>query len=243
LVKSVFVPLVLLALLTGQSGMAAEEAPLSPGELFNHKHQVGIRLGAWSNLGDTPPENGTAGISSFKTTIGAGSFYFEGYAAFRLLRPVMGEISFGMVNRGSVTISEGLNTDIGNLMVYPIMAGIKLYPLSGMSLKLQPYVSAAGGVFYGRRNVQITTASYYYSAFEEESATKLGYSISGGVDWPISSVIALELSTRYMPIEFSKNLVYVSNYSAFTVAVGIKYLYSSAKNGNKDRDHHGGLNR
>ena len=242
MVKRVLAPLVVLALLTGQSGMAADEAPLSPGESFFHKHQVGIRLGAWSNLGDTPPESGTAGTSSFKTTIGSGSFYFEGYAAFRLLRPVMGEISFGMVNRGSVTINEGTNTDIGNLMVYPIMAGIKLYPLSAISLKLQPYVSAAGGVFYGRRNVQITTA-FYYSEFAEESATKIGYSIGGGVDWPISSTIGLELSTRYMPIEFSKSLVSASDYSAFTVAVGIKYLYSSVKNGNKDKRHHGGSRR
>ena len=243
LVRRLLALLILVVLLISQAELRAADTLLSHRATFNHKHQAGIRLGMWSNLGDTHPEGGSYGTSSYRTSISDGSFYFEGFGAFRVLRPLMAEVSFGMVNRGSVTINEGSSTDIGNLMVYPIMVGLKFYPLAGMSATLQPFLSVTGGVYYGRRNVQITTAWYYYSEFAEESATKLGYSISGGVDWPISSVIGLELSTRYMPIEFSKDLVSVSDYSAFTVAVGIKYLFSSVKNGNRSKSHHGGVRR
>ena len=201
----------------------------TPAQTFGTKHQAGIRLGLWSNQGDTPPAGGSSGDFSFRTSIADANFYFEAYGALRLFRQLMGELSFGIVNRGSVTLNELDLTDVGNLMVYPLLVRVKFYPLGGLDLKWQPYLSAGGGVFYGRRNVQFTTASYYYSGFEEESSTKLSYALGGGVDWPIAQTIALDLDVKYMPIKYSNNLVAVSDYSAFTVAVGVKYLLFSGK--------------
>jgi opacity protein-like surface antigen len=189
---------------------------------------VGLRLGFWSNQGDKPPEGGSSGDFSYRTHISNANFYFEGFAAYRLARPLMAELSIGIVNRGSVTLNEGNITDVGNLLVYPMLVHLKFYPLATLNARFQPYITAGGGLYYGRRNVQITT-SYYYSGFAEESSTKFGYSLGGGVDWPLSQIIGLDLNVRYMPIKYSDPLVTVSDFSAFTVAVGVKYLYAGKK--------------
>lgn len=226
MVKKIVLPVISI-LLFSYLGVNAQEA--EPKETFKSKHQAGIRLGVWSNLGDTHPEGDTyeSGFS-FKTNINDASFYFEGYFDYRLSRYFMGGLSIGIVNRGSVTLALGSATDIGNILVYPMLLNLKFYPLASMNLKFQPYLTVGGGLYYGRRNVQLTT-SYYYSEFEEESSTKFNYSLGGGFDWPIAHSIGLDLNIRYLPIEFSDDLVAVSDYSAFTIAVGIKYLYSSGK--------------
>ncbi len=105
----------------------------------------------------------------------------------------------------------------------------KLYPMASLKPKFQPYFTLGGGLYYARRNVQLTTATFTNSGFEQETATKLGYSIGGGFDWPIANSIGLDLNFRYMPIEFSDPIVTVNDYTAFTLALGVKYLYSSGK--------------
>jgi opacity protein-like surface antigen len=220
--------LTLVVALAGLS-LAQSEQP-SPRETFNQKHQAGIRLGGWSNRGSVHPTGGSNATGfSFETKINSGSFYFEGFYDYRLTPYLAGEGSLGLVNRGSVTINQGFLTDIGNLQLYAALVQIKLYPMASLKPKFQPYLTLGGGIYYAWRNVQLTTAVFTNSGFEQESATRLGYSFGGGLDWPIANSFGLDLNFRYMPIKFSEPIVTVNDYTAFTLALGVKYLYASGK--------------
>ena len=198
---------------------------------MNRKHQIGIRLGGWINGGESPPALLTDTFNNplMKTSIKDGSFYFEGYYAYNLLPYTFMEFSLGIVNRGSVTIYDIYGTDIGNLLIYPILLQVKLYPLLSSDSKLQPFVGFGGGLYYGRRNVQFTNNSYSFYSLNEDSKTDFNYTLSGGVDWCLNNSIAFDMQLKYMPINFSKSLVTVNDFKAVSVTVGIKYLYATKK--------------
>lgn len=195
-------------------------------QLFKQKHQAGIRLGVWANNGETPTDS----VGVFETSFKDANFYFEGYFAYRLFSQAMLEFSLGIVNRGSVTFREAGATNVGSVLVHPILLQLKLYPLASLKAKLQPYLLAGGGLYYGRRSVQFTTSSdVYYYGLAEQSGTDFNYVLGGGIDWPIATTIGLEAGIKYMPIEFSKGLQTIRNYDAVAFTVGVKYLYSSKK--------------
>jgi outer membrane protein W len=204
----------------------AEQADADKCLLFSEKHQAGIRLGVWANNGESPTDS----MGVFETNFKDASFFFEGYFAYRLAPIVMLELSFGIVNRGSVTFREAGATNVGNVLVHPILLQLKLYPLASLATKFQPYLLAGGGLYYGHRSVQFTTSSdVYYYGLAEQSGTDFNYVLGGGVDWPLSATIGLEVGAKYMPIEFSKRLQTVRDYDAVAFTVGVKYLYSSKK--------------
>ncbi|MFZ1685320.1 MAG: outer membrane beta-barrel protein [Candidatus Zixiibacteriota bacterium] len=211
------------------ASLHAQTAPLTREQAFNKSHQVGARIGVWGNLGDRPPVRDSSASYQFETDVKGGSFYAEGYAAFRIWRPLMFEISLGIVNRGDVTIDDldfGYSY-IGNLILYPMQARLKLYPLARSNSSIQPYLMAGGGIIHGRNNIQFSND--YYAEFNEQSATTVNFTLGGGLDFPISHQIGLDLNANYLPIHFSKELFAIKNYSALTVTVGVKYLYTSKK--------------
>lgn len=221
--------LILFCTLAGLTSWGTAQAQQADGDrqlLFNEKHQAGIRLGVWANNGESPTDS--VGIS--ETNFKAACFYFEGYFAYRLAPPAMLELSFGIVNRGSVTFKEAGATNVGNVLVHPILLQLKLYPLASLAAKIQPYLLAGGGLYYGRRSLQFTTSSeVYYFGLAEQSGTDFNYVLGGGIDWPIGATISLEAGVKYMPIEFPKGLQTIRDYDAVAYTVGVKYLYSSKK--------------
>jgi outer membrane protein W len=219
---------VVLLILINWGAVSAEEAAADKYGLFNRSHQVGIRLGVWANQGGSPPSKET--VYNFETNFHNANFYFEGYYAYRLYPQVMLEFSVGIVNRGSVTFIEGNGTNVGNVLVHPILLQLKFYPLSSLTLKVQPYLVGGGGLYYGHRSVQFTTSSeVYYFGLDEQTGTNFNYTFGGGVDWPIAKTIGLEANVRYMSINFSKGLQTVQDYDALVFTVGVKYLYLSKK--------------
>jgi outer membrane protein W len=218
---------VLLILINWGTG-SAEEAAADKYGLFNRSHQAGIRLGVWANQGGSPPSKDT--VYNFETNFHNANFYFEGYFAYRLCSHAMLEFSVGIVNRGSVTFIEANGTNVGNVLVHPILLQLKFYPLSSFTPKVQPYLVAGGGLYYGHRSVQFTTSSQvYYFGLDEQTGINFNYTFGGGVDLPIAKTIGLEANVRYMSINFSKGLQTVSDYDALVFTVGVKYLYLSKK--------------
>ncbi len=207
------------------SAVPAQEPPENPVDRFVLQNQVGVRLGAWSNLGSSPVADTTDGISTYSTDLKSSSFYLEAYFGYRLNPLLMMELAFGIVNRGDVTIDDG-NGQLfyGNLLVYPIQLRAKLYPLASLHPKFQPYVMAGGGLYYGRNSIQFTTSSAFITNDVGASRTKFSYMLGGGVDWPLTKKVGLDLNLNYMPINFSKDLIFIRDYSSLTVTVGIKYL-------------------
>jgi opacity protein-like surface antigen len=141
----------------------------------------------------------------------------------------MGEISLGIVNRGTVTIDDSQIRDVGNLLLYPILAQIKIYPYAAGSWHAQPYLTAGAGLYLGRRDVQFTDSNFLFAGSNQETASKLSYVLGGGIDWPIGNVISLGLDGKYMPINYSKGFVTVNNYNAVVITVGVKYLIARKK--------------
>lgn len=222
--KRILLPALLLIFLGAGLVPAQDKQPQDPLTLRD-KHQVGIRLGVWANNGATvPPYVATDDDNIIlETDINDASFYFEGFFAYNIMPHLYAELSFGMVNRGSVTLYEYGTTDVGNLLLYPILLQLKFYPLASFNARLQPYLTGGGGIYYGRRDVQFTDSWYYYG-FDRDSETDFNYTLGAGADWLLTNRLALDLNLRYMAIDFSEGLIAVSDYNALTVTVGIKYL-------------------
>jgi len=205
-------------------------------EKFSKSNQLGLRLGAWSNLGELPPTllpNYGNSSADLETKFSDANFYFESFFGYRLNEQLMLELSLGISNRGSVTLSQFGSTEVGSVIIYPILVQMKLYLLSMTDLRFQPYVFGGGGMYYGRRSTQISSSGYIFTN-STESKTDFHYAFGGGFDWPLSKSFAMDLNIKYMPITFSKSFVAINDYRGIGITVGFKYLYSFKK-GDKDR--------
>lgn len=213
-----------LALLLSTVAVAQDTA-LDTRDGFAYRHQAGVRLGAWANLGDTPVPFDTSGDSRYEADIKDASFYLEGFFAYRFNPTLMGELSVGIVSRGDISVVQDGFSYFGSLTLYPIQLRLKVYPLSNHSGKFYPYVMGGLSVYHGRHDVQFTDD--YWTFFREPSRTSFSYTIGGGIDMPVASQIGLDAAITYMPINFSKTLFTINDYDALTITVGVKYLFSS----------------
>jgi opacity protein-like surface antigen len=206
-----------------------DDAQPSRMERFNNSHQLGLRIGGWANQGDSPPSIVSDELRTWELDFGSASFYLEGYFAYRFYPQSMLEISFGFVNRGDATfvsdVGSGDEQYVGNLLIYPILVRARLYPLASVLTKFQPYFTIGGGIYYGRHDIQFTNAAFVSLFFDEQSETDINYTIGGGIDWPLSSVVALEGDVSYKPIKFSEDLATIRDYSALHITIGAKYLF------------------
>jgi opacity protein-like surface antigen len=208
--------------------LSAQERAASERTGFAWKHQAGLRLGVWGNMGNLPPQSDTSGASKYEADIKDASFYFEVYFAYRFHPAIMAELSIGIVNRGDVTVEEtaGGYTDTyyGNLTVYPVQLRAKFYPFASTTGKLFPYLSGGVAVYHGRHDIQFTTDPFFIS---ENARTSFSYTLGAGIDHPLARQVGLDLNVTFMPINFSKELFFVKDYEALTVTVGVKYLFQA----------------
>ncbi|MBU0983987.1 MAG: hypothetical protein KKA42_08965 [candidate division Zixibacteria bacterium] len=236
--QSVVVLTVLGLLLAAAPALAGNADESKDG--FHARHQVGARIGGWSNQGASPADSvqDAGSLAYYLTDFSEANFYLEGFAAYRISPYLMGEISLGIVSRGDVTLVPDPNLDsrrYGGLLVYPILAKVKLYPLGDYSGKFHPFVTAGGGLYYARHDVQIVSGydAFYNYYFEEDSKTSFSYVLGGGFDWPVAPMVGLEFNVQYMPIDFSSNLVGIQDYGSLTFTVGVKYLFQSTSDKSK----------
>jgi len=211
---------------------------------FVASHQAGVRLGAWLNQGDTPPDSFSLGSGgTYLTDFSDGNFSLEGYLGYRLSKALVLEFSLGLVSRGDVILVEETGgSSIGTMQIYPIMAKLKVYPFGLHTGRLFPYLMAGGGIYYGRHSIQIATGydAYLRAELGQDSETDFGYQLGGGIDWPVATMVALELNAQYLPVNFSGDLIGVRDYSSLTITVGVKYLFSAQE---KKKDKYRPLSR
>lgn len=191
---------------------------------FFKSHQLGARIGVWANMGDIPPrllvDQSSNATQASKIT--NSNFYFEGYFAYRISPLIMMELSFGISNRGSVTLTKSGTTNVGNLIIYPMLVQAKFYPFSFFHSRFQPYITGGGGMYYGSRSTQISTTGFLVRL--DESGTDFYYSIGGGIDVPLANSLGLELNAKYMPINFSNSLIAIEKYDGLSITIGLKYF-------------------
>ncbi len=193
---------------------------------FSESHQLGLRLGGWANLGGLPPDTLYPGNGAkLATRLSNANFYLEGLFGYRLNEQLMLELSLGISNRGSVTLTQNNSTNVGNVIIYPMLLQMKFYLLSMTDIRVQPYVFAGGGLYYGRRSTQVSSSGIIYLD-DQESEADFHYSFGGGIDFPLGRSVAADLNVKYMPIMFSKTFVAINDYKGIGITIGIKYLYS-----------------
>ncbi len=226
MIRRFYIVIIFILTASTQSVMAKDSSQTLP-QKYRSSHHAGIRLGVWSNKGESPPAISID--STLLSNMKDNNFFFEGYYGYRLTASLMVEGSVGLVNRGSVTFKEFDTDKIGNVLLYSMLIQGKIYPLGSSSLRLQPYIMAGGGLYYGKRSVQFTSNYYYYNNVGEESDTDFRYTVGGGFDYPIASMLALDFSIKYMAIDFSDKLITISNYEGLAISVGLQYFWSGTK--------------
>jgi opacity protein-like surface antigen len=212
----------------------ADNTTVTKTDQWRRSHQVGVRLGIWSNAGDLPVLLDTSGSTQYRASVKSASFYAEAYLGIRIIPQAMAEIAAGIVNRGEVTVRSEDFDYYGNISLYPINLRVKLYPIAGARTPIQPYVMAGGGLHIGKNNIQFSND--YYAAYNERSVTDFNFVFGGGMDWPISSRLTLDLQAALLPMTFSKELFGTRDYSGVAVTVGMKYLLPTLK-GKQEREH------
>lgn len=225
-----FTPLRILALLCVVLGLLATlpnaagavEAAPSKGDALSRNHQFGVRLGVWSNSGQLPRASDSVGSFSYFANVKDASFYAEVFFGMRIMRPLILELSAGITNRGDVTVRNDLYDYYGNISLYPVNVRLKLYPLAALGARYQPYIMGGAGLHIGKNNIQFSND--YYAAYNERSLTDLDFVFGGGLDWPLTNRIAMDLQVAYLPMKFSKELFGTKDYSGVIITVGVKYL-------------------
>lgn len=219
--QAVFVAVVLSIALAHGSAEAVEIAP-SKADQLRRGHQAGIRFGVWGNTGKLPVSDTTSTDFSYIADVKKASFYAEAYLGIRVWPQLIVEFAVGMVNRGDVIVRSSGYNYYGNISIYPVSVRLKFYPIAGVSSPFQPYILVGGGLHIGKNNIQFSND--YYAAYNERSVTDVNGEFGGGLDWPLSSRIALDIQANYLPITFSKELFGERDYSGVAVTVGIKWL-------------------
>jgi opacity protein-like surface antigen len=224
---SIWISLLVAALFLTANTAAQDAAGPTP---FNQRHQLGVRLGAWSNMGGTPQSEFVIddGLTRVSTDITSASFYLEGFFAYRIHPLAVVEISGGVTNRGDVIQQSGAIQDVGSLNIYPILLQVRFYPPLTIAEKWHPYLTAGVGLYYGRNSIQISN-EVFFADLRESSETTANFVLGAGLDWALASQIGLELNAKYMPAEFGDGLLNEEDWRALTVTVGVKYLWASKK--------------
>lgn len=204
-------------------------------DAFVRSHQLGVRIGGWINRGDDPPDSlEIAEDSYYQTDFGSANIYLEGYFGYRFNPNLMMEISLGVLSRGDVVrVEPDGGQSIGTMMIYPILAKLRFYPLGGKVAKFHPYLFGGGGFYYGRHDIQFTSGYYAYfrDLYGTDSETKFSYTFGAGLEWPVATMVGLEFQVQYMDARFSDKIIGISDYSAVTVTVGVKHIFR-----NTDKD-------
>lgn len=212
--------IVCLSLCLFSSSLWALEKEVNPRLIEARYSMAGIRLGVWSDQGELP-QTDTIDFDLSRT-----GFVTELFIDYRLTPAILGEVSFGILSRGDVTIEKGTYKFVGPIILYPIMIQLKISPLSGRSEKLHPYLIGGGGFTFGKHNIDIILGNpstrEYLNA--QRTVTDFNFVFGGGIDLALSDQIGLNLNVKYHPIQFGDELAGIKDYSGLSMTIGAAYF-------------------
>lgn len=214
-----FSALLLSVLLFSAASVAAIDKQPSDRMFPARYSMIGIRLGGWIHQG------GEINDPDVVADFSKGSFYTELFYDHRFTPVLMLEISLGVIGRGDAEIIHGNDRFIGNINVYPFLFQLKFSPLAACWRSFHPFLIGGGGFAFGSQRVDIILSDdNYWDLYDNESESSFAAVIGGGLDFPISGQLALNLTAKYHWIEFSDELAGIENYSGTAISVGIAYL-------------------
>lgn len=221
--RSILVGFILSVLTVGANALEISR----PADFYK-KHFAGGRIGAYSNTSGELPQQDAGFLHDFSSS----SIYAEFFYAYRLARPLAAELSIGIFSRGDAsyisladTAGNFVSDAISNpVIMYPIWFSLKIYPLYKFDMPVHLFIQPGVGLIFGRHDI-IDYITYSTYAVATESRAKFAYLLAAGVDYPISQRLALTAGFKYLPADFGKPLARVEDYTGWTLAVGIGYLF------------------
>ncbi len=185
------------------------------------RHQVGVRLGMWSQTTSVRTETGFDGIS---TSVGAdgpvgGVFYSHWLQENLALDFSIGGMGIDIETSVSAT---GVTSETGTIA--QILLGVKYYPLkSAYASSLRPYVKASVGPFVGS---QSKTEVGTVVVTDSRSELAAGGRLDVGVDIILSRYFMLGAAFGYnLMTDFEEPIGGSSNYSGPELSFAFGYLF------------------
>lgn len=197
---------------------ARKESP--PGQWG--KALVGGQLGPWftSDLGNE------FATSNARLDASNTAFHLEFFYQPHLKGILNLDFSIGAINRGDLRVRTGEEDIFGDATLYPLSAGIIVYPMAKrIGQKLQPSLRAGGSLVVGTELFVIDDYSYGYVGYDTESRASLGYYFGAGANLVLSPSFCLTGTVKYQHAKFDKELFGVRDYSGTLVLFGAAYMY------------------
>ncbi len=192
------------------------------------KSMVGARLGPWLS-DELTSDIGTAEV---RLSGPSTAFHLEMFYLYNLSGPMYLNINLGAVSRGDVRIEYQTQAEnlyaLGTAGVYPLGAGIDLFPLAGKpGQSVQPFVSAGGSVLFGTSTLRYVSSNYLrdYYGISQDSREALGWYAGAGVDVLLGDSFSLTFSGKYQQAKFGKELLGAKDFSGAQILVGAAYVY------------------
>lgn len=199
-----------------------EQAKKDPTPGLWKKALVGGQLGPWftNELGKDIMDEDVR-LDASGTAFHLEFFYQPNLAGILNL-----DFSIGAINRGDLRIRADNLSAFGNATLYPLSAGLIVFPMAKRTgQQLQPLLKAGGSLMIGTEVIEITNVDYYGIGVDAESRTSFGYYFGGGANLVLSPSFALTGSVKYQYAKFDKELFGTKDYSGTIVLFGAAYMY------------------
>ncbi|MEW5701898.1 MAG: hypothetical protein AB1792_06685 [Candidatus Zixiibacteriota bacterium] len=186
------------------------------------KTLVGGQLGPWfsGNLQDDFVQ------SDVRLSASGTAFHLELFYQPHLTGALNLDLNFGAVSRGDLRASVTGGSALGNATLYPLGAGMIVFPLAKKEkTRLQPFLRAGGSLVIGTERLDVVTQDLYAVGTASRSRTAWGYYAGGGATWLLGTSMAIVGTVKYQYVKFDQELFGVRDYSGTQVLVGIAYLY------------------
>ncbi len=228
--KAVSIIVLLTVVLSASTAICLAQPPLgipeqarkepTPGQW--RKALVGGMLGPWftSDLGND--------ISAPNVRLDASgtAFHLEFFYQPNLKGILNLDFSVGAINRGDLRVRNSTQSAFGNATLYPLSAGVIVYPMAQrMGQLFQPLLKAGGSLVVGTEVIKITSSNFYGIGVNSQSRTAFGYYFGAGANLVLSPSFALTGTVKYQHAKFAKELFEARDYSGTLVLFGAAYMY------------------
>ncbi len=186
------------------------------------KALIGGQLGPWF----TSEFGNDISTPDFRLDASGTAFHLEFFYQPNLKGVLNMDFSVGAINRGDMRVRADNFSAFGNATLYPLSAGLIVYPMAKRSSQqFQPLLKAGGSLIIGTEVLEITTQDYYGIGIDSESRTALGYYFGAGANLVLSPSFCLTGMVKYQRAEFDSELFEVKDYSGTQVLFGAAYMY------------------
>lgn len=199
-----------------------EEARKEPTPGQWRKALVGGQLGPWftSDLGND------ISAPSVRLDASGTAFHLEFFYQPNLKGILNLDFSVGAINRGDLRIRAENYDAFGNATLYPLSAGVIVYPMAQrMGQLFQPLLKAGGSLVVGTEVIKIASSNFYGIGVDSKSRTAFGYYFGAGANLVLSPSFALTGTVKYQHVKFDKELFEARDYSGTLVLFGAAYMY------------------